>query len=317
MTDITILPHSVTDERAWTADSIDAPQAWNYSLPEKCVRQLVKLSLELTDNSTPVTDTRIDDGCLASCRKAVEPVLASLQSGRGFAIIDEFGPELSEKQHVAAYWILGQLLGTPAEQDISGTLLYDVHDTGKNVEEGVRFSITNAESSFHTDAAFNVRPPDIVGLLCLRTAKSGGQSQLVSAQALHNELLDKHPELLEILYRPFCFDRRGQFTSGELPTLENPVFHWNGSQLFVRYLRYYIEEGHQLAGQQLDSDQLEALDAVDELLRAAKFRVEFDLKFRQMLFTNNRFILHNRTAFEDYPEPQRRRHYVRLWLNER
>ena len=317
MTEVPILPQVVTDERAWTADSIDAQRAWHYSLPEECVRQLGRLSLELTRDSTPVTDTRIDDGLLASCEQAVQPVLTALDGGRGFVVVDEIDPEFSEKQHVAAYWILGQLLGVPAEQDIEGTLLYDVRDTGQKVHEGVRFSITNAESSFHTDAAFNVRPPDIVGLLCLRTAKSGGQSQLISAQALHNELLEKHPELLETLYRPFCFDRRGQFAAGEPATLANPVFHWNGSQLFVRYLRYYIEEGHQLAGRQLDPEQLEALDAVDELLQAPEFHIEFDLEPRQMLLTNNRFILHNRTAFEDYPEPHRQRHYVRLWLNER
>ena len=34
----------------------------------------------------------------------------------------------------------------------------------------------------------------------------------------------------------------------------------------------------------------------------------------QIYFLNNRWILHNRTAFEDDPEPGRRRHLVRLWL---
>jgi len=57
-----------------------------------------------------------------------------------------------------------------------------------------------------------------------------------------------------------------------------------------------------------------ALDVLDELLSRRDLRVEFDLKPGDMYFINNRWVLHNRTAFEDHPEPERRRHLVRLWL---
>ena len=70
------------------------------------------------------------------------------------------------------------------------------------------------------------------------------------------------------------------------------------------------------ADQPLTSDQKSALDPVEDLLKQPEMGVEFDLKPGQMLFTNNNWILHNRTAFEDYPDVEQRRHYVRLWLME-
>ena len=194
--------------------------------------------------------------------------------------------------------------------------MYDVRDTGQNVAQGARFSVTNAESSFHNDNSFGELLPDLVGLLCLHTAKSGGQSQLISGYALHNELLENHPDVLESLYQLFCFDRRGQFKAGESPTSQFPIFQWSGDELTLRYLHYYIQVGHECAGKRLTTDQKKALEVVEELLGRADFRVEFSLQPGQMLFTNNRWILHNRTAFEDHTDPERRRHYVRLWLRQ-
>ena len=85
----------------------------------------------------------------------------------------------------------------------------------------------------------------------------------------------------------------------------------------LRYLYYYIQVGHERAGEPLTVEQRNALEVVEALLRRADFRVEFSLRPGQMLFTNNRWILHNRTAFEDDADPDRRRHYVRLWLRYR
>ena len=175
--------------------------------------------------------------------------------------------------------------------------------------------MTNAESSFHTDNAFSDQVPAIVGLLCLQTARSGGQSQLVSAYALHNALREGHPGVLEALYDLFSFDRRGQFRAGEDSVRPAPVFRWDGQDLHMRYLHFYIQVGHQEAGNPLTPEQTGALEALEALLRQPEFRVTFDLKPGQMLFTNNTWILHNRTAFEDHAEVERQRHYVRLWLN--
>ena len=156
-----------------------------------------------------------------------------------------------------------------------------------------------------------------MGLLCLNGAKLGGQSQFISAYALHNDLLENDPDALHTLYQTFFFDRRSQQEEGELPYLSAPVFRWDGRELHIRYLHYYTQVGHERAGQPLTAAQQHALAAVETRLERPDIRVEFTLQPGQMIFWNNHWLLHNRTAFEDYPEIERRRHLKRLWLRQR
>src|SRR5262249_3773246 len=148
------------------------------------------------------------------------PALEALERGRGFAILHGLPPgayTAGELQTV--YWLVGQLLGRPMEQNVQGTLLYDVRDMGQDIRYGARVSVTNAESTFHTDNSFGADILDYVGLLCLQTARSGGLSQVVSGYSACEELRARHPEALEILARPFHVDRRGGVRPGETPTI--------------------------------------------------------------------------------------------------
>jgi len=215
------------------------------------------------------------------------------------------------------YWLFGQLLGDPFAQNVQGALLYDVRDTGQSLSEGARFSVTNYESSFHTDNSFGDEVLDYVGLLCLRTAKAGGRSQMVNGYAVFDELQSNHADALETLCQPFHVDRRGGVRPGDSPTVRFPVMERRNGELLFRYLRYWIEEGHKKAGEPLTRVQLEALDRLDAVLAHPELRVEFDLRPGDMYFINNRWILHNRTAFQDHAEPDRRRHLARLWLKAR
>src|SRR5262249_30715414 len=148
----------------------------------------------------------------------------ALETGRGFAILDRLPLDrFSRDEAQAAYWLIGSLLGEPFEQNVEGTLLYDVRDTGKALSEGARFSVTIYESSFHTDNSFGDRVRDYVGLLCLQSARSGGVSQLVDAGAVCRELKSRNPRALETLSRPFHVDRRGGVREGDTPTVLRPV----------------------------------------------------------------------------------------------
>ena len=305
-----MLTRQITDARAWTADTVGEQRPWRVPLDTHCLDELTQ---QAADPLPPVRD-----GKLPSCRTLMAGVAEELEHGRGFVLIDRLPLEsLSAHSARRAYWRLGQLLGPPFAQDVKGTLLFDVRDTGRAVSEGARFSVTNAESSFHTDGAFNPAVPDYVALLCVRAAQSGGVSQLVSACAIHNRLLDADPEALALLYEPFCFDRRSEFIKGEKPYTETPIFQWRDRQLVHRYLRHYVEVGQEKAGQPLRPAQVAALDIIETLVTDPAHQAEFAMAPGQMLFTNNRWILHNRTAFVDWPEPGRRRHYVRLWLTNR
>lgn len=302
------------DPRSWRGDTIDSPREWYVSLSPRALAALDDASSH-RDRSRPVTGLRASSELANACAEDIGHVLQVLEDGRGFAIIQvgQTGAYSSEAL-TAMYWLIGELLGTPIEQNVQGTLLYDVRDTGQDVRYGARFSVTNAESSFHTDNSFGIEVLDYVGLLCLNTAKSGGESQIVSGIRVLNEIRAKHSDVWKILRQPFHVDRRGGLRPGDEPTICFPVHSGDDANPVIRYLRYWIEAGHEKAKQPLTEQQVESLDCLDRVASDPSLRVEFVLRPGEMLFVNNRWILHNRTAFEDYPEPERRRHYVRLWV---
>lgn len=261
-------------------------------------------------------ETSLAAGNYRTWHGAFAGVREDLESGRGFVIVEQpAGAELTEHARRALYWIVGQLVGRPVTQNVEGVRLYDVRDTGQTVGQGARFSVTNAESSFHTDASFEDDVVDYVGLLCLSPAKSGGLSQLVSGYSVAAELVSTAPEHFETLLKPFHVDRRGGLRTGETITARHAPVSIGDRGLIYRYLRTWIEVGHQKAAEPMSRAQTDALDALDSVLARPDLRVEFMLRPGDMFFANNRWTLHNRTAFEDGSDPRRRRHYLRLWLS--
>jgi hypothetical protein len=303
------------DPRAWCSSTIDGRQAWYYPLSSRCLVALDETICRLRERPLPVTELRAAEEPCAACADEFRPVRAVLESGRGFAIVRGLNPtHYSPTELQVGYWLVGQLLGRAVEQNVQGTLLYDVRDTGQDVRYGARFSVTNAESSFHTDNSFGSIIVDYVGLLCVQTARSGGLSQVVSGYSVHDELRVRHPDALELLYQPWHIDRRGGVQPGDPPTVQYPVLSQDACGLTYRYLRYWIEAGHEKAADPLSEAGRAALDALDSVANEPALRVEFALEPGDLFFINNRWILHNRTAFVDHDEPERRRHLVRLWL---
>lgn len=302
---------ALRDRRAWRGATL-AGGSWYYPLSDS---GLADLGASLRDLPEPVTSLRVTEAQRAACRACLAPVRHALEEGPGLAVLDRLPVgRRSVREAQALYWLLGQLLGRPFEQNVQGTLLYDVRDTGQDVRSGVRYSVTNAETGFHTDNSFGDTVLDYVGLLCLHDAREGGLSQLVNGYAVYDELAEHDPGALAVLCRPFHVDRRGGVRPGESPAARVPVVERRGSELTYRYLRYWIQTGHEKAGEPLTPEQVRALDALDAVLARPELRLEFPLRPGQVLFTNNRWLLHSRTAFRDHPEPERRRHLVRLWL---
>ncbi len=301
--------------RAWTAETVGDSCRWRLPLPDALISSLRSIYEARGRSEMPVTELRLFPEEKAALRAHLNAASRELERGRGFVVLDRLPVgRIPEREAIALYWMIGQLLGEPIAQNVQGTLLYDVRDSGQDVARGARFSVTNYESSFHTDNSFGETVLDYVGLLCLKTARSGGMSQVVSGLAAVEALGREHPEALETLSRPFHVDRRGGVREGEAPTVLRPVIERHGPEPLFRYLRYWIEAGHEKAGEPLTPAQREALDRLDEVLNRPALRAEFSLEPGQVYFINNRWILHNRTAFEDHPEPERRRHLMRLWL---
>jgi alpha-ketoglutarate-dependent taurine dioxygenase len=309
-----MLQSAVTDPRAWRAATVDEPRCWYYPLSERSLEAVAEAVRQPGDETQPITELRAPEGLWTRCANDLRPALGALEAGRGFAILVVPPERFAPRELQAAYWLVGQLLGRPVAQNVQGTLLYDVRDEGQDVRAGARFSVTRAETGFHTDNSFGDEVVDYVGLLCLHPARSGGLSQVVSGYTVYGELRARHADVLAALERPFHIDRRGGLRPGDAPTAAFPVLHRDGPELLCRYLRYWIEAGQEKAGQPLTETQRRALDILDGVLGEPELRVTFALRPGDLFFVNNRWVLHNRSAFEDHAEPERRRHCVRLWL---
>lgn len=237
-------------------------------------------------------------------------ILGDIQHGRGFALLRGFDVASRPIEDSAiGYLGIGAHLGGFRSQNAKGHLLGHVKDLGLDIRNPkVRYYQTNRELEFHTDSC------DIVGLICLKTAKSGGGSRIVSSVAIHDCMLAESPELWRALFNPMPTDRRGEIPPGMLPWFEIPVFNWHKGDLSTIYSGQYIRSAQENFPQarRLTAVEHAALDRLDEL--AAEMSLEMEFRPGDMQFIHNHQLLHSRTDFEDWPEPERRRHLLRLWL---
>ena len=150
-----ILPDVITDQRAWTSQTIDGGESWRYTLTADCFAELDDFLAHWRRQSQPITGTRVESADFPACAAVLEGALDALERGRGFAIVERLSFERYTRDEAQmVYWVIGQLLGVPFAQDVKGTLLYDVRDTGQDPTKGARFSVSNVESSFHMDHCF-------------------------------------------------------------------------------------------------------------------------------------------------------------------
>jgi hypothetical protein len=189
-------------------------------------------------------------------------------------------------------------------------VLGHVQDLGlASNDPNVRIYQTHERQTFHTDSC------DIVGLLCLKTAKSGGLSALVSSTTIFNEMRRQRPDLLKLLFEPAPTDRRGEVPEGKKPYFEIPLFNWYQGYLSAIYQRQYIDSAQRFAdAPRLTPQHVEALDMFDALTNDPKLNMFMEFKPGDVQLVHNHTILHDRTGFEDWPEPDKRRHLLRLWL---
>ncbi|MDB5375321.1 MAG: hypothetical protein JWP04_3963 [Belnapia sp.] len=279
--------------------------------------ELDQVAALLADNPLPLLTLDPRDFALPACAALMREAGRMLAEGPGFVILDRLPvARLGKDATTALGWLLCRLLGRPVAQKWDGTMVYGVRDQGQPPGNGVRPDITNAEQNFHVDNSYNIRPPDHVALICLQTAQSGGVSGLVSFRAAHNAMRRRHPALLPRLYRPYVFDRQREHAPGDAMTHRAPLLEWRDGRLLGRISRFQIVNGQALAGEALDAEGQDALDAFNAILEDAALRFDFHFQPGQMQIVANRALGHKRTGFVDWPEPERKRHLVRLWLRD-
>jgi alpha-ketoglutarate-dependent taurine dioxygenase len=310
-----MLTEDVGDRRAWRRETL-TPDDWHVTLPPACLAELDAAVREVRRNPLPTLLLTPDHFVLGACAQVMDAVRARLAT-IGLAVVGRLPVERYElEENRALCWLLSQLVGRPVAQAWNGAMLYDVRDTGKTLEYGVRRSVTNLDLTFHTDGPWLTRPPHVVGLYCINPAQEGGVSRFVSLGTVHNELRRRHPDLLPRLYRPFPWDRQAEHAPEDEKAGAQPIFEYDGHALVGRFNERLVQSGAALAGAPLDAQGAEALEAMRAVVDAPELRVEFTIERGQIQYINNREFAHSRTDFRDASEPHRKRHLLRVWTRE-
>ena len=301
----------ITDERlAWDKTLSDKKEQFVVHLDSEIIQELTERRNELDSinkNDLPLFKKKILD--FRNER---------LLDGVGLFVIDGICMEsFSVKEKTSIYTLAAKILGELIIQNIQQEKIVEVKDVGKSMKTGGRYHETKEGGSHHTDSPQWKNVPDYLGLFCVHNAKKGGTNLFLSAYTIHNRILQERKDLLDIFYEKFHFDKRGEFKDGESPTVFEPIFELKDEKLYFRYLRNYIDAGHDIQNQPLSQPQKDALTYLDNLMRVEDIAMKYDLKPGDMVFSDNHWIVHGRIAYDDYDDENLKRLMLRTWIKDK
>jgi len=300
----------ITDEHlAWDKTLSDKREQFVVHLDSEIIQELIERRNEL--DSINKNDLPLFKKKILNFRNE------RLLDGVGLFVIDGICMEsFSVKEKTSIYTLASKILGELIIQNIKQEKIVEIKDIGKSMKTGGRYHETKEGGSHHTDSPQWKNVPDYLGLFCVHNAKKGGTNLFLSAYTIHNRILQERKDLLDIFYEKFYFDKRGEFKDGESPTVFQPIFELKNKKLFFRYLRNYIDAGHDIQNQPLSQPQKDALTYLDNLMHMEDITLKYDLKPGDMVFSDNHRVVHGRTSFEDYDDENLKRFMLRTWIKD-
>tara|TARA_B100000900_G_C20525918_1_gene694162 strand:- start:126 stop:1088 length:963 start_codon:yes stop_codon:yes gene_type:complete len=299
-----ILRSKLSGASVWNAKTFKSDNNWIYSLSSEDLAEIDIALKVLRSNNLIFPNFSKTDFQLPNLHKKLKVFSNELEHGRGFIVLSGFPINSYNEDDINAfYYGLGLNMGQPVPQNFNGDLIGTVMNIGDKENKNTRVYETNLYLPYHTD------PSDVVGLFCIRMAKTGGLSSLVSVPSVYNILLQEFPEYVGLFYKQWYYAHLGE----ELPS-PTSLFAWHEGKLNFRYLRQYIELGHDLRKSPLSPVEIEALDILDSIIARPELRVDMMLKPGDIQFANNHLVLHSRNGFEDSIKEEERRKLLRLWL---
>ena len=303
----------ITDPGAWVGPKIQNDPSWVYHFDAAGLAEL----------DAALAHTRRTGACipfepaafpLRRVAAALEKILNDVEHGLGFKLLRGIPRDrYSDEDCALLYWGLGVHLGKPVSQNARGHLLGHVRDEGRTqADPNARAYQTSQRMDFHTD----MLPMDLLGLFCLRSARRGGASKITSALTVHNMLREERPDLLDVLYGPFHIDWRGEEPAGEKGCFTLPMFSECDGKVTARInsLPYYESAARHGAQYAPTEVQREALVKVQEIANRPELMLTMDFQEGDIQLVNNHTLLHAREAYEDFPQPGRERHLLRMWI---
>ena len=304
-----MLTEPVRDPAAWKGAAMEGQDDWIVTVTPAQIAEIDAALGQVKERGIDLFDIAAEDFTLPTLGPALEALQADLEGGRGFVLLRGLpAADYSEEDAKRVLWGLGRHIGTPEPQDGAGNLLHSVRDTGARVEttDNIRSYQTNDPQRFHNDGC------DVFMLMCRRQAKSGGRSRLASAVQIFNDIMARRPDLARVLQEDFHMDARGQRPDG-VKVQVMPMYHWHRGNLSInRKLRYIHTAQRFPEVPKLTDAQRDAIAMFEEV--ADENVLEFDMRPGDTIIANNYVIIHGRTGFKDWDDPDQRRHMLRLWL---
>jgi hypothetical protein len=310
-TQINLVP--VTTSAAWRGDELAKGGDWIYHLDGGQIQELETLGAQLVNDDPDLRRITLDDYPLERCLPAVADWKQRMETGHGFVLVRGLRTQLySDALSAAIYYVLGLHIGEPMRQNELGDLIDHIYATSdKKLEDPDALSKSIRDKlPFHSDSS------DVVALMCLRPSMDGGASCLVSGAGIYNEILARRPDLAPLLFEPFHWDWRRQDPAAPRNTYTSPiisivdgVFSMYAGSLYILTAQDYPEVPR------LTEQQRELLTLFEDITYEPGMAIEMDFRPGDIQWLSNHAALHSRTEFTDYPEPQRRRHLLRLWLH--
>jgi hypothetical protein len=306
----------VTHASAWTAAELQTDSSWVYELSTADIRELEQGLATAKRSGEPAFRLRRAQFPLPRFHERMGATWDQLEHGRGIALLRGLPVQRYALEDIELlYWGIGLYLGIAIPQNSKGDYIGHVRDIGLKwgeVKDGevVRGYLTRTHLPFHSDAA------DLVALLCVQKAKSGGVSSVASSMAIYNAILASEPDALEVLFRGFHYSLRGEGGGGvgQVSSHRVPLFSWFDGKLSARYVRKTIETAAELGGVPLTDEELWALDLVDAHAKSDALRFDMDFEPGDIQILNNFVAFHSRTHYEDHDDPALKRHLLRMWL---
>ena len=303
-----ILDANITGPMAWVGSELPSIDEFAFQLQPKHVAAL----REILQRTRHIARDAIGrEHCPhPDLDQDLAQILDEVQSGRGVVLLRGFpvaGESVEDVERM--FWIVGTHLGTALSQYAYGEMLARVQEEKpKASDQSSRGSKASADLGMHTDMC------EIMGLMCMRDAAEGGESHLASVIAVHNQIRATRPDLLPTLYRGFPYHRRGEQPDAQdtVSPYPVPVFCNVDGKVSTMYLRGHAIAGMAERGLELSPAELEALDAVRDV--AVAQQVTFRMAPGDALVANNWTVFHSRSAFRNHVEPEKKRLYLRLWL---
>lgn len=297
----------------WLAADLQDPKEWVLPLGAREIDDLDTALASAKAQGLTIDRLTRENFPVASFGRLVPEIQDRLENGRGIVVLRGLPALRYTKADLRLlYWGMGLHLGTAVSQSSKGDLLGDVRDFGQDFKTKTgRGYMSRQGLGFHTDTA------DVVSLMVLRVAKNGGRSMICSSLAIRNEIAARRPDLLAELYRPYWWSWKGQEAAGASPYYQQPVYSEFNGKFCSRHNWPHIYAAHEHYPElpALTDKQKEALKLIDEFAENPKYHFSMLFEPGDIQLLNNHVTYHGRTEFEDWPEEDRKRHLLRMWLS--